>query len=177
MVNSMILGNSLRSEESYPTTTISSWEITLIEATTLLRPFLSWYASRLDIHQELLSLEEITSPSKLLRFMDFMMSALENTEMPTFGNTSPVFSITFLLLLSLKETFSASMVDFLHPSILSIKLTSLIESWKCQLKDLFVISFGLTQMTDVVGVSLQEVQGTLLDKISVNSSITPTISS
>jgi len=104
-----------------------------------------------------------------------MMSALENTEMPTFGNTSPVFSITFLLLLSLKETFSASMVDFLHPSILLIKLTNLIESWKCQLKDLFVISFGLTQMIDAVGVSLQEVQATLSDKISVSSSIIPMI--
>jgi len=95
--------------------------------------------------------------------------------MPTCGNTSLLFSITFLLQLLLRETFSAFMVVFLHPLILSIKLTNLIESWKCQLKDLFVISFGPTQMIDVVGVSLQEVQATLSDKISVSSSIIPTI--
>ena len=70
------------------------------------------------------------------------------------------------------------MVDFLHPSILSIKLTNLIESWKCQLKDQFVISFGLTQMIDAVGESLQEVLDTLLDKISVSSlTIRTTLSS
>jgi len=97
--------------------------------------------------------------------------------MPTCGNTSLLSSITFLLLLLLKETFSAFMVVFLHPLILSIKLTNLIESWKCQLKDQFVISCGLTQMTDVVGVYLQEVQVTLSDKISVNSLIIQMISS
>jgi hypothetical protein len=98
--------------------------------------------------------------------------------MPTCGNTSPVFSITFLLLPLLKETFSASMVDFLHPSKLSIKLIILRESWKCQLKDQFVISFGLTQMIDAVGESLQEVLVTLLDKISVSSlTIRTTLSS
>ena len=173
MVNSLILRSSSRLEESYQTTTISSWEITLIEDTTLSRLFLSWSASRLDIHQESPSLEEITSPSKLLKFMDSMMNALENMVTLACGNTSPHCSITFLSLLSSKETFSASMVDFLHPSIPSIKLTNLIESWKCQLKDQFAISCGLTQMIDVVGVSLQEVLVTLSDKISVNSLIIP----
>jgi len=173
MDNSMICVNFSKLVEIYQTTTISSWEITLIEDTTLLRLFLSWYASRLDTHQESPSLEEITSPNKSHKFMDSMMSALENTEMPTFGNTSLNCSIIFLLQLLLREISSVFTVVFLHPLILSIKLTNLIESWKCQLRVLFVISFGLIQMTDVVGVSHQEELVTLSDKISVNSSITP----
>jgi hypothetical protein len=75
MVNSLILKNSSRLEENYRITIISSWEITLIEGTIPLRLFLSWSASRLDIHQELLSSEEITSQSRLLRFMGSMMNA------------------------------------------------------------------------------------------------------
>jgi hypothetical protein len=61
--------------ENYQITTISSWEITLIEDTTQLKPFLSWSASRLDIQAESQSLEEITSPNKLPKCMDSTMSA------------------------------------------------------------------------------------------------------
>jgi hypothetical protein len=104
-----------------------------------------------------------------------MMSALESTEMPTYGNISPHSLITYHSQLSLKETFSAFMVVYLHQSTLLIKLTNLIELWRCQLKAQFVIFYGLIQMIDVDGVFLQEVQVTHSVRILVNNLTIQTI--
>ena len=95
-----------------------------------------------------------------------------------FGNISQHYLTIFLLPPLLRVTSSAYMEVFLHQSILLTRLISLIESWKCQQKVLFVISFGLTLMTGVVGVYLQEVQDTLLVRIlASNLTIQITLSS
>lgn len=170
--SSLISRNFSKLVVSYQRTTIYSWETTSTEATTLLRlwPFL--FASSADTQTESQFLEETTNQSRSHKFTGSMMSAWENTEMPMFGNTSLLSSIIFHLLPLSKATSSASMEVFLHPSIPLIKLTNLIESWKCQLRDQSAIFCGQTQMTDVVGVSHLEVLVIPLDKISVNSSTT-----
>jgi hypothetical protein len=48
-------------------------------------------------------------PDKSQLFMDFMMRPLENTEMPTLGNTALKFLITLELLLLLREKYFVSM--------------------------------------------------------------------
>ena len=88
------------------------------------------------------------------------------------GNTSPVSLITCHWPPLLRETFSVFMEDFPQVLILSIRLSSSIESWRCLMRVQFVISYGPTQMIDAVGVSLQEVRDTLLVKISQSNSIT-----
>lgn len=102
-----------------------------------------------------------------------MMSAWENMEMQMSGNTSPVSSITCLWQLSLKRVFSVFMVVFLQVSILLTKSSNLIELWKYLMKDLSAIFFGQIQMIDVDGVSHQEEQVILSDKISPSSSTIP----
>ena len=53
-------------------------------------------------------------PDKSQLFMDFMMRPLENTEMPTLGNTALKFLITLVLLLLLREKYFVSMQVY-HP--------------------------------------------------------------
>jgi len=156
MVSSLISKNFSKLVENFLTTTTFSWEITWTEDTTPSKPCHFWYALRSDIQAELLSLEETTRVNRSHKFMGFMMNASGSMEMQTFGNISLDSSIICHLQVLLKETFSAFMVVFLHQLIHLIKLTNLIELWKCQQKVQFVISYGQTQMTDVVGVYLQE---------------------
>ena len=52
---------------------------------------------------------------------------------------------------------------------------SLIDSWKCLTKVLFVISFGQTHMTEADGVYPVEVEDIHLDKTSLSNLITETI--
>ena len=113
--------------------------------------------------------------NKLLKFMDFMMSASENTVMQTFGNISHPFLTIFLLLQLLIAIFSVYMEDFHQVLTPLIRSSNLTELWKFHTKDQSAIFCGLTQMIDVDGVSVQEVQATRLDKISANSLTTQMI--
>lgn len=113
--------------------------------------------------------------NKLLKFMDSMTNASENTVMQTFGNISHLFLTIFLLLQLLIAIFSAFMEVFHQVLTPLIKSSNLTELWKFHTKDQSAIFCGLTQMIDVDGVSVQEVQATRLDKISANSLTTQMI--
>ena len=94
-----------------------------------------------------------------------------------FGNISPPFSITFQLLLSLRQAFSAFTVVSHLVSIPWTKSSNSIGLWKYLTRVQFAIFFGLIQTIDVAGVSHQEVQATPLARTSPSSSIIQTISS
>ena len=169
MDNSMISKSSLKLVESFQTIITFSWVIMLTEDTTLSKLCPCSFAWRSDIQTESPSWEATTKASRSLKSMVSTMNAYVSMETPTSGSTSHLSSTTYLSLLLSKETSSASMVVFLHLSTPSIKSTNSTESWKCQLKVQSVISYGLILMTDAVGVYLQEVLVTHLDKISVNN--------
>ena len=67
------------------------------------------------------------------------------------------------------------MVVYHHLLIHLTRLNNLIVSKKPHTRDQSVISFGLTQMIDVVGVSHQEEQDTPLDRIFQSNLITQII--
>ena len=106
-----------------------------------------------------------------------MTSALESTEMPTFGNILHRFSTIFQSLLSLRQAFSAFTVVSHLVSIPWTKSSNSIGLWKYLTKVQFAIFFGLIQTIDVAGVSHQEVQATPLARIFLSSSIIQMISS
>ena len=96
--------------------------------------------------------------------------------MQMFGSTSlHCLTISHSQLL-LKETYSVFMVVSPHQLTHLIKSTNSTELWKCPPRVQFVIFCGLILMTDVVGESLQEVQGTHLVRILVSNSTIPMIS-
>jgi len=67
-------------------------------------------------------------------------------------------------------------VVFLLVSTPLTRLNNWTEFKKFLMKALSAISYGLTLMIDVAGVSLPEVLATLSGRISLNSSTTPTTS-
>jgi len=170
MVSSMISKSFLKLVENCQTTTTCSWEITSIEDITQSRPLPSLSLLRSDTQTESPSSEEITRVSKLHKSTDSMMSAWESTVMQMFGNISPHFSITYHSPPLLRAASSASMVASPQVSILLIKSSNSIDIWKSLMRVQSVISCGLIQMIDAVGVFLQEVLVTLLDKISQSNS-------
>ena len=95
--------------------------------------------------------------------------------MPMCGSVSQACLISYHSLLSLKTASSAFTVVFHQVLTLWIRSNSLIGSWKCHMKAQYVICYGLIQMTDAAGVSLQEVLVTRLDKIYLSNSITQMI--
>ena len=171
MDSSMISKSFSRLVVNYQTTTTCSWEITSIEDTTQSRPLPYLLLLRSDTQTESPSWEEITRASKSHRSTDSMMSAWESTVMPMFGNTSLPSLITYHSPPLLRAASSASMVVFPQVSILLIKSSNSIDTWKSLMKVQSVIFCGLIQMIDAVGVFLQEVLVTLLDKISQSNSI------
>ena len=102
-----------------------------------------------------------------------MMNASVNMVMLMSGRDSLNSLTTFLSLPSLRIKFSASTVVSPPLSIHLIRSASSIAFRRLLTRVPSVISSGLTLMTDVVGVSLQEVLATLSARTSQNSSITP----
>jgi hypothetical protein len=94
--------------------------------------------------------------------------------MRMYGRPLQNSSITCHLLQSSKVRYSVFTVVFHLLLILLTKFVSLIEFKKSRMRVQFVISYGLTLMIVVAGVSLQEEQVTHSDKISRSSSIMPT---
>jgi hypothetical protein len=92
------------------------------------------------------------------------------------GKHSQNFSTTCLWQLSLRTRSSASMVDSPLVSIPLTRLDSLTESRRLLMKGQSAIFSGPILMTDVVGVSVQEVLVTLSAKTSQSNSITQTTS-
>ena len=101
-----------------------------------------------------------------------MMNAFVNTETLMSGSALPNYSTIFLLQPWWRTKFSASMVVYHHQSIHWIRSANLIVFRRLLTRAQSVICSGLILMTDVVGVSPQEVLVTPLARISLNSSIT-----
>ena len=101
-----------------------------------------------------------------------MMNAYVNMETLTSGSASPSYSTIFLSQPWLRTKFSASTAVYRPQSIHLIRSVSFIAFRRLLTRVQFAIYSGLILMTDVVGVSLQEVLATPLARISLNSSIT-----
>ena len=105
-----------------------------------------------------------------------MMNAFVNTETLMSGSALPNYSTIFLSQPWWRTKFSASTVVYRHQSIHSIRSVSLIAFRRLLTRDQSVICSGPILMTDVVGVSIQEVLVTLSAKTSQSNSITQTTS-
>ena len=102
-----------------------------------------------------------------------MMSAWESTVTLMYGNSSQSFSIIFPWQPSLKARSSACTVVSPPASTPLIRFASSIASRRPLTKVQSVICSGLILMTDVVGVSHQEVLATASARTSQSSLITP----
>ena len=100
-----------------------------------------------------------------------MMNAFVNTETLMSGSALPNYSTIFLSQPWWRTKFSASMVVYHHQSIHSIRSASLIAFRRLLTRDQSAICSGPILMTDVVGVSLQEVLASPLARVTLNSSI------
>jgi hypothetical protein len=130
-----------------------------IEATTQLRPSPSSLLSKSDTPNASPSSVATTSPARSRKCMAFTTSAYVNMAMPTYGNTSPIYSITSPSPPSSTTKSSASTEvspPVSTPSITSGRSTAYKRS---HTKVPCAISSGLTQMIDVGGVYLLEEQG------------------
>ena len=105
-----------------------------------------------------------------------MMNAFVNTETLMSGSALPNYSTIFLLQPWWRTKFSASMVVYHHQSIHWIRSANLIVFRRLLTRAQSVICSGLILMTDVVGVSAQEVLATPSVKTSRSSSIIRTTS-
>ena len=113
---------------------------------------------------------------KLRKSMASTMSAFESMVTQMSGNTTQTYLIYSHSLLLSKTKFSAYMEDFPQTWIHSNRLDKLIDRLRYRMRVQCVISFGPTQMIDMVGVSLQEVLDSHLDRTYLRISITLIIS-
>lgn len=107
--------------------------------------------------------------------MDFMMRLSENMVMLIHGSTAQKSSTILVLELLLRVRFSVFTVVYHQILRLLIKLDLLKEEWKSHMKDLSVISCGLTLKKLKLGPCLQEEQDGYSDQKLLLSSITSMI--
>ena len=161
---------------SLPMLTISSWEITLTEASSHSRQCAFFSLIKLNILRTSSYSEEITSALRLTEFTVSMMSASAATTLSC-GKLSQIVSIASLLLLLLMRKYFACTVVSAQSWALSNKLRELWDPLMSQIPVSSAISCGqILTRTSRVGVKMTEVSLSPLGKKSFQLSTKSTIS-
>ena len=176
MVNTMTCSDYSSTVASLPMLIISSWEITLTEASSHSKQCAFFSLIKLNILRTSSYWEEITSALRLTEFTVSTTSASAATTLSC-GKLSQIVSIAFLLLLLLMRKYFVCTVVSAQSWALSSKLRELWDPLMSLIQVSSAISCGqILTRTYRVGVKMTEVFLSPLGKKSFQISTKSTIS-